>query len=86
MDSMFELVLVNGERRRVAMPSHTGMVANALDRLDTWIKTEDGGWVQKSHVVEVRALDERRGGTRGSAEEFSELSDAAGRLADQADG
>lgn len=78
-----ELVLINGERREVALPSHTGMVANALDRLDTWIETDDGGWVQKSHVVEVRVL-ERRGTARGSHEEFSDLADAAGQLADQA--
>ena len=81
-----ELVLINGERRKVAMPSHTGVLANALDRLDTWIETDDGGWVQKSHVVEVRVLDEQRGVPRGSREEFSDLADAAGQLADQADG
>jgi hypothetical protein len=80
-----ELVLINGERRRVAMPSHTGVVANALDRLDTWIETDDGGWVQKSHVVEVRVLDREQGAPRGSNEEFADLADAAGRLADQAD-
>jgi hypothetical protein len=79
-----ELVLINGERRRVALPSHTGMVANALDRLDTWIKTDDGSWVQKSHVVEVRELDEERGIPRGADEEFSDLADAAGQLANQA--
>lgn len=78
-----ELVLINGERRQVALPSHTGMVSNALDRLDTWIETDDGGWVQKSHVVEVRVLGER-GTPRGSHEEFSDLADAAGQLADQA--
>ena len=78
-----ELVLINGERREVALPSHTGMVANALDRLDTWIETDDGGWVQKSHVVEVRVRGER-GASRGSHEEFSDLADAAGQLADQA--
>jgi hypothetical protein len=60
------------------------MVANALDRLDTWIKTEDGGWVQKSHVVEVRVLDKERGAWHGSDEELSDLADAAGQLADQA--
>jgi hypothetical protein len=84
MAIVFELVLINGECRRVALPSHTGMVANALDRLDTWIKTEDGGWVQKSHVVEVRVLDQERGVRRGSDEELSDLADAAGQLADQA--
>jgi hypothetical protein len=79
-----ELVLINGERRRVALPSHTGLLANALDRLDTWIKTDDGTWVQKNHVVEVRELDEERGIPRGTKEEFADLADAAGQLADQA--
>jgi hypothetical protein len=85
MAATLELVLINGERRRVAMPSHTGVVANALDRLDTWIETDDGGWVQKSHVVEVRVVDRGRGAPRGSSEEFSDLAEAAGQLADQAD-
>ena len=79
-----ELVLINGERRKVVLPSHTGMIANALDRLDTWIKTDDGTWVQKNHVVEVREIDEGRGMPRGTDEEFAELADAAGQLADQA--
>jgi hypothetical protein len=80
-----ELVLINGERRRIGLPSHTGMVANALDRLDMWIQTDDGSWVQKNHVVEVRVLDEERRTRPGSNEELSDLADAAGRLADQAD-
>ena len=84
MGLTLQLVLINGERRRVVLPSHTGMVANALDRLDTWIETDDGSWVQKSHVVEVREVDEERGMPRGTKEEFSELADAAGQLADQA--
>ena len=45
---------MNGERRRVELPAHTGTVANALDRLDEWIATLDGGWVNKNHIVEVR--------------------------------
>lgn len=40
-----ELILVNGERRSMALPDHTGSIANALGRLDNWIKTEDGAWV-----------------------------------------
>ena len=84
MSALLELVLVNGERRRVALPSHTGQVANALDRLDPWIRTEDGGWVQKSFVVEARVVEGGPEPPRGSQEEFSELSDAAGQLADQA--
>jgi hypothetical protein len=84
MAKLFEVVLVNGERRRVALPSHTGLVANALDRLDPWIKTTDGGWVQKSFVVEVRDLGEKADVPSGSDEEFTQLHEAAGKLADQA--
>jgi hypothetical protein len=50
----FVAVLVNGERRSLELPAHTGTVANALDRLDEWIATADGGWVNKQHIVEVR--------------------------------
>jgi hypothetical protein len=53
-DELVIAVLVNGERRTFVLPSHTGTVANALDRLDDWILTEDGGWVQKRFIVEVR--------------------------------
>jgi hypothetical protein len=49
-------VLVNGERRRLELPAYTGTVANAIDRLDDWIATADGGWVNKQHIVEVRPL------------------------------
>jgi hypothetical protein len=52
-----QLILVNGERRSIALPDHTGSLANALGRLDDRIKTEDGAWVQKSFIVEVRAAD-----------------------------
>lgn len=55
-----EVVLLNGERRAIALPGHTGSVANVLDRLDDWVKTEDGGWVQKSFIVEVRVVDPDR--------------------------
>jgi hypothetical protein len=79
-----DVVLVTGERRRIALPGHTGSVENALARLDEWIKTDDGGWVQKRFIVEVRPLDQDDGGPAGSAEEFGSLSTAAGTLADQA--
>jgi hypothetical protein len=49
-----ELILVNGERRSMTLPAHTGSLGNVFDRLDDWIQTDDGGWVQKSFVVEVR--------------------------------
>lgn len=79
-----ELVLVNGERRILVLASHTGSIANVLDRLDAWIQTDDGGWVQKSYIVEVRALDPGRGLPHGSAEEFKQLSDAVEKLTDEA--
>jgi hypothetical protein len=50
-----ELVLVNGEHRSLTLPEHTGSIGNALARFDDWIQTDDGGWVQKSFIVEVRA-------------------------------
>jgi hypothetical protein len=53
-----ELVLVNGERPSIALREHSGSIGNALGRLDDWIQTEDGAWVQKSFIVEVRSLDE----------------------------
>jgi hypothetical protein len=52
-----ELVLANGQRRRLELRSHTDSVANALDRLEPWVETADGGWVQKNHIVEVRVLN-----------------------------
>jgi hypothetical protein len=53
--SRVELLLLNGERRALDLPGGSGTVANALSRLDDWIQTSDGGWVQKSFIVEVRA-------------------------------
>jgi hypothetical protein len=79
-----QLILVNGDQRSVALPDHTGSIANALGRLDDWIETEDGAWVQKSFIVEVRAADRDR--ANGSWKELEPLSDAAGSLADQAGG
>jgi hypothetical protein len=78
-----EIVLVNGERRTIVVPGPTDSVGNGLDRLDTWIKTTDGGWVQKRFIVEAR-LAQPDGRPGGSAEEFERLSDAAAMLADQA--
>ncbi|HYY77025.1 MAG TPA: hypothetical protein VE644_11970 [Gaiellaceae bacterium] len=49
-----ELILVNGERRSLTLPAHTGSLGNVFDRLDDWIETDDGSWVQKRFVVEVR--------------------------------
>jgi hypothetical protein len=75
-----EVVLATGEHRTIALPSHSGSLAAALDRLDSWIRTVDGTWVQKRFVVEVRPLD----GETFSDEESSRLRHAAGTLADQA--
>jgi hypothetical protein len=78
-----ELVLLNGERRKLDLPSGSGTVANALARLDDWIRTSDGGWVQKTFIVEVRvgsADDEK---TAGSDGEYEALDDAAGQLAEK---
>jgi hypothetical protein len=79
-----EVVLVNGERRVIELPGPTDSVANALDRLDTWAKTTDGGWVQKSFIVEVRQLASGGPESGGSREELERLADAAAALADQA--
>ncbi len=81
-----EVVLVSGERRTVSLPVPTGSLANALARLDDWIATDDGGWVQKSFIVEVRSVERERDVPRGSAVEFERLSDAAETLADQGHG
>jgi hypothetical protein len=81
MTVVLELVLVGGERRRLNLPSHSGELANALDRLDNWIETADGGWVQKQFIVEVRLVDPGDAHT-GSDEELADLDAAVGRLTD----
>ncbi len=65
------------------MPGYTGSLANALARLDDWIATDDGSWVQKSFIVEVRTVERERDLPSGSAVEFERLSDAAKTLTDQ---
>jgi hypothetical protein len=52
-----ELVLINGERRVFVLSGHTGSVVAVLDRLDDWVQVADGGWVQKTHIVEVRIAE-----------------------------
>jgi hypothetical protein len=76
-----ELVLVNGERRTFDLPSASGTTANALARLDDWIQTSDGGWVQKSFIVEVRVVSEENEQSPGSEDEYAALDTAAGELA-----
>ena len=78
-----DVVLVTGERRKIRLAGPSGSVANALARLDDWIETEDGGWVQKSFIVEARAIGGDPRAPTGSDEEFERLGDAAGSLADQ---
>lgn len=78
-----ELRLVDGAVRPLDLPSGTGSIANALSRLDDWIQTADGGWVQKSHVVEVRSAEHAEG--TGAALEYEALDVAAGAIADGAD-
>jgi len=75
-----ELVLVNGQRRTLDLPSASGTIANALARLDDWIQTSDGGWVQKSFIVEVRGEsdDEQTAGNEG---EHAALDTGASELA-----
>jgi hypothetical protein len=79
-----ELVLSNGERRSVTLSAHAGSIGNVLARLDDWIKTDDGGWVQKSFVVEVRSLEQGASASgEGSVEEMRSLDEASGELADE---
>ena len=54
--SEVEVVLVTGKRRRVRIAGPTVSFAHALDRLDEWVETEDGGWVQKKFIVEVQLM------------------------------
>lgn len=73
-----ELVLVNGTVRALDLPAGTSSIANALARLDEWIETVDGGWVQKSHVVEVRDAEDAE--TAGTTVEYEALNAAAGAI------
>jgi hypothetical protein len=63
--SNLELVLVNGARCIIDLPVGSGTMANALARLDDWIQTADGGWVQKRHIVEVRPIAAQAPDTAG---------------------
>jgi hypothetical protein len=84
-----DLVLLNGERRKFVVPGHTGSMASVLDRLDEWVETKGGGWVQKRFIVEVRPAtggdDETEVEQGGREEELRQPTDAASSLADQAD-
>ncbi len=78
-----QLLLLNGEHRTLELPSRSGTMANALARLDDWIETSDGGWVQKSFIVEVRleSGSPARNRPDGSDGEYEALETAAGELA-----
>jgi hypothetical protein len=73
-----ELMLVTGERKALTLPSHTGSVGAALDRLHDWIETNDGTWVQKRFVVEVhnRSKPGDTAAQDASTGELSALEDA----------
>ena len=77
-----ELTLVTGERKALTLPSHTGSVGAALDRLHDWIETDDGTWVQKRFVVEVRIRSARAGASapEASTGELSALEDAVDEM------
>lgn len=45
--------LLDGEVRRASLGTHTGSIGNALDRLQDWIETDDGTWIQKRFIVEA---------------------------------
>jgi hypothetical protein len=65
----------------IELPAGSGTTANALARLDDWIQTADGGWVQKRHIVEVRIPGTKRSGEdRGTETEYAALDAAAERL------
>jgi hypothetical protein len=80
-----ELALVTGERKALTLPSHTGSVGAALDRLHDWIETDDGSWVQKRFVVEVRIRSGPIDGStrKGSTGELSALEDAVDEMLDK---
>jgi len=77
-----DLVLVNGAVRALDVPAGASSIANALSRLDDWIETADDGWVQKSHVVEVRTT--AVAARAGAASESEARDAAAGNIAEAA--
>jgi hypothetical protein len=80
LPTRLEVVLVSGERRIVEIPVHAGSIATALDRLEDWIRTVDGTWLQKHHVVEARPV----AGETLAESETTRLTWAAGELTDSA--
>jgi hypothetical protein len=84
MPPRLEALLTSGERRVLSVPGSTSSIGNVLGRLDDWIETEDGGWIQKRFIVEVRLRGSDDDESRGSTDEYGELDDAARQPADQA--
>jgi hypothetical protein len=84
MPPRLEALLTSGERRVLSVPGSTSSIGNVLGRLDDWIETEDGGWIQKRFIVEVRLRGSDDEEPRSRTDEYEELDDAAGELADQA--
>ncbi len=76
--SRVELVLLNGATRALDLPVGTSSMVNALSRLDDWVETSDGGWVQKRHIVEVRLAGGRE--EAGTAVEYEALDAAASAI------
>ena len=55
--------LLDGEVRHVSVGTHSGSVGNALDRLQDWIETDDGTWIQKRFIVEATVTRRAAGAT-----------------------
>ena len=68
MTARLILTLVNGEKR-VLVGSRGHSPEQALTSLGEWLKTEDGGWVQRSAIVEIE-FDDGDAGLSAAAEEL----------------
>ena len=78
MPDTFTATLVTGDARRIDLATRTGTVGHALDRLEPWIPTADGGWIQTRHIVELRPV---ASSDPPGERVFDELRAAAGTLA-----
>ncbi|MBM3679707.1 MAG: hypothetical protein FJW96_17815 [Actinobacteria bacterium] len=48
--------LLTGDVHHLALGTRTGSIGNALDRLEDWIETEEGSWIQKRWIVEASVV------------------------------
>ena len=48
--------LLSGDVRHLPLGTHTGSIGNALDRLEEWIETDEGSWIQKRWIVEASVV------------------------------